>query len=51
MAITGVGRMFPIFCGRRRCHMHMSNKPATFMLNEHVKRNGGRLTGKKHLLI
>jgi len=28
----------------------MSNKPATPLLNDHVMQNGGRRTGKHHLL-
>jgi len=50
MDITGGGRRFAISCGRRRCHTLMSNIPATPLLNVHVVQNGGRLTGKHHLL-
>jgi len=50
MAISGGGRRFLISCGRRRCHTLMSQIPATPLLNDHILQNGGRLTGKHHML-
>lgn len=50
MAITGGGRRFPIYCGRRRCLTLMSDNPATSLLNDHFMENGGRLPGKQHVL-